>query len=143
VAKRQVRTPDRRGVGDAPRRLNITPPPQRTGSRPSRGRGAARGAAGSEASKAAERGHGARRRRILHWPVMAVGLLLLGCVAWLSIGRLGWQPAGRAGCQALPAAGGAAGEEQRLREEAERSPHVAAARQELGRYYLDHGQPFE
>jgi tetratricopeptide (TPR) repeat protein len=73
--------------------------------------------------------------------VAVAAVLLIGAVAGVVIRRVGRPHAGIGAPPAGPS--GVVAEEAALRAAASQSPSSGAARQALGRYYLDRGRPFE
>jgi tetratricopeptide (TPR) repeat protein len=79
---------------------------------------------------------GPARRRLLGLAAL-VGALILVLIGW------GWRSTTHRAVPAAPTGSVPTGEEARRREAAARAPQAAAARQSLGKYLLDQGQPFE
>lgn len=65
------------------------------------------------------------------------GVLILALIGW------GWRSSTHRADPATSASTASGDEEAQLREAAARAPRTGAARQALGKYLLDHGQPFE
>jgi tetratricopeptide (TPR) repeat protein len=129
VAKRSARSVERHGAAGTSSRKGVST--SRSESSPRAGRGTA---------SVANSPSPARGRGVFLGLGVAVLVLAGLAVPWL--GRL-WRPShGGAGVRPV-AVGAAAGEEARLRDAAQREPRSAANRQALGRYYIDHGRPFE